>query len=222
MSAWAILQARMSSTRMPEKILRTAAGRSVLEWVVRAASATRGIDGVCIAIPHKDKHSPLVKEAYRLGVEVAFGSETDVLSRFVRAVDQIGADVIMRVTTDCPLSDPCINAQVLALLEDGVDYACNNEPFAFPHGLDCEVFTHQILKQADRDATEQYDREHVTPWIKRTTNVKRRYLVGPGGEAALWRWTLDYPEDFEFFNAIADALGDGLSDSAQVSAYLLT
>lgn len=221
MTTWAILQARMTSSRMPGKVLAQAGGRTVLEWVVRAVAATEGIGGVCIAVPESDAHEPVVAEALRLGAEVARGSEHDVLSRFAAAARQVDASAIMRVTTDCPLSDPTINAQVLALLtEDGVDYACNNEPVGYPHGLDCEVFTREILMAADRQATEPYDREHVTPWIKRSPGLTRRYLVGPGGPQASWRWTVDHPEDFEFFRAIAEALGDDLSDSNAVAAYL--
>lgn len=221
MSAWAILQARMTSTRMPGKVLRRAAGRSVLGWVVRAVQETEGIDGVCAAIPEGNEHEPVAEEARSLGVEIARGSETDVLNRFAVAADKVDADVIMRVTTDCPLSDPSINADVLALLsEPGADYACNNEPFGFPHGLDCEVFTRDVLNRADREATKAYDREHVTPWIKRAPGVQRRYLVGPGGERSNWRWTVDHPEDFTFFEAIAEALGNDLWDSAAVASFL--
>ncbi|MEP3277382.1 MAG: glycosyltransferase family protein, partial [Stappiaceae bacterium] len=216
-----ILQARMTSTRMHGKVLRRAAGRSVLGWVVRAMRATDGIDGVCVAIPEGSVHDPVADEAINLGVEVARGSELDVLNRFTVATNEVDAEVIMRVTTDCPLSDPSINARVLALLtEPRAQYACNNEPFSFPHGLDCEVFTREVLERANDEAVLPNDREHVTPWIKRQPDVRRRYLLGPGGTYANWRWTVDFPEDYTFFSAIAEALGEDLSDSATVTSYL--
>lgn len=221
MSAWAILQARMTSSRMPGKVLNEAGGRTLLGWVVRAVSMTPGIDGVCVAIPEGPAHEPIVSEAHRLGARVARGSETDVLARFHVAAQEVDASVIMRVTTDCPFSDPAINAKVLALIaEDGVDYACNNEPFSFPHGLDCEVFTHEALDEAYHTATDPYDREHVTPWIKRAAHLTRRYLVGPGYPPPDWRMTVDHPEDFEFFTKVVEALGDRVSDHLAVAEFL--
>ncbi|MEM1274335.1 MAG: glycosyltransferase family protein [Pseudomonadota bacterium] len=221
MSAWAILQARMTSSRMPGKVLKEAGGRTLLAWVVRAVSKTPGIDAVCVAIPEGTAHDPIVAEANHIGATVARGSETDVLSRFHVAAQEVDASIIMRVTTDCPFSDPAINAKVLALIaEVGVDYACNNEPFSYPHGLDCEVFTREALVEAHHTATDPYDREHVTPWIKRAAHLTRRYLVGTGFPPADWRMTVDHPEDFEFFKKVVEVLGDRVSDHLAVAEFL--
>lgn len=221
MSAWAILQARMTSSRMPGKVLRQAGGKSILSWVVRAVSRTSGIEGVCIAIPEGVVHDPIVAEANRIGAKVVRGSETDVLSRFHLAAQEVDASIIMRVTTDCPFSDPKINARVLALVVDeGAAYACNNEPFSYPHGLDCEVFTRDALVEAHEKAIHSYDREHVTPWIKRSAHINRRYLIGAGYPPPDWRMTVDHPEDFEFFSKVVQKLSDRISDHLAVAEFL--
>lgn len=217
MTAVMILQARMTSTRLPGKVLMPVAGRTILEWVVRASERVPGIDVVCVAVPEGEVHDPVADEARRLGAAVARGPELDVLERFRMAAAATGADEVMRVTTDCPLMDPVLCGEVLALRREAkVDYACNNEPFGYPHGLDCEAFTAEVLERAAANAIDPYDREHVTPWIKRDPGVSRAYLEGPGGERARWRWTVDHADDVRFFTAVAEALGEGCNDSAQV------
>lgn len=221
MIAAMILQARITSARLHGKVLKQVKGRTVLEWVVRGSERVPGIDLVCVATPTGPEHDPVVAEANRLGAVVVRGPENDVLERFRMAAVSVDADVVMRVTTDCPFMDPAICGQVLALmLEEGVDYACNNEPFAFPHGLDCEVFGREVLERAAASAVEPYDREHVTPWIKRDPSVSRAYLQGPGGEMAHWRWTLDTPEDLAFLEALASHLTTDTPAWSDVAAIL--
>jgi len=195
----------MTSTRFPGKVLKEANGKTILSWVIDAVRRTPGINGVCVATPHGNVHDPVVDEAFRLDAKVYRGSESDVLSRFAEAAEMVGADAIMRITSDCPLSDPNINGQVLNLLREGdVDYACNNEPFSFPHGFDCEVFTIQALRTANEQAKLAYEREHVTPWLKRSEQIRKRYLVSSHPELAKWRLTVDYPEDYELFKKLVE------------------
>jgi spore coat polysaccharide biosynthesis protein SpsF (cytidylyltransferase family) len=211
----------MTSTRLPAKVLRVVQGKTILEWVVRASKAVPGIDVVCVATPTGPQHDPIVAEAVRLGAVVVRGPETDVLERFRLAAEQLDANLVMRVTTDCPLMDPTICGQVLSLLQDqDVDYACNNEPFTFAHGLDCEVFTRAVLERAARTTNDPYDREHVTPWIKRDPSVSRAYLHGPGGDMASWRLTIDTPQDLAFFEAVAAHLGPDIPAWPDVAAVL--
>ena len=221
MTSAIILQARMTSTRLPGKVLRTAGGRTILEWVVRGARMVPGDHVVCVAIPEGEIHDPVAAEAHRLRTVVVRGAEHDVLDRFKVAAEAVGADEVMRVTTDCPMMDPSLCGEVLALRRaEGTDYACNNEPFGYPHGLDCESFTAAVLERAALEANTSYDREHVTPWIKRDPSVRRSYLLGPGDERIHWRWTIDHPEDLEFFAKVVEALGDEISDWHRVSAFL--
>jgi spore coat polysaccharide biosynthesis protein SpsF len=221
MTTTMILQARMTSSRLPGKVMRHVEGRTLLEWVIRASQKIEGVDVVCVAAPHGEEHEPVVQEAERLNAVVVRGSETDVLDRFKVAAEATHADHIMRVTTDCPLADPVVCADVLQLLHsEKADYACNNEPFTFPHGLDCEAFTRNALERAAREATAPYDREHVTPWIKREASLKRVYLHGPGGECTTWRWTVDNAEDLAFFEAVAQHLGPEVPRWQDVAAVL--
>lgn len=130
-----------------------------------------------------------------------------MLGRYHGAAHAAGADIIMRVTSDCPLIDPEVCAAVLQLRADEeADYAANNLPPSWPHGLDCEAFTIAALDEANETATDLDDREHVTPWIRRNRTFRRVNLAGPGGDLIDQRWTLDYPEDLVFLRAIYDRL----------------
>lgn len=199
-----ILQARFTSTRLPGKVLQEVNGLTILGWMIRLSKSIKGIDEVCVAIPEGPAQDGVVAEALKHNATVVAGPEHDVLARFTLAARATSADVVMRITTDCPLADATIADELLQMLiQSDADYACNNEPFGFPHGLDCEVFTSDILELANKEAVDPYDREHVTPWIKRNTDIKKSYLHGPGGEMTSWRWTIDTPEDLEFFKAVA-------------------
>ena len=198
-----IVQARHGSTRLPGKVLEQIAGHTVLEHVLHRCRAIPGVDAVCCAIPAVPDSDPVADHARRVGVEVYRGDEHDVLDRYYRAAQQIGARIVMRVTSDCPLIDPQICGAVLRLrAERSADYACNNMPRSGPHGLDCEAFTFEALEQAAQHAADAHSREHVTPWLRTHPQLRRASLVGDGRGTDL-RWTLDYPEDLAFFRALS-------------------
>lgn len=218
-----IVQARMTSTRLPGKVLMDLAGCTVLAHVLQRCAAIPGIDTVCCAVPEGSVHDAVAKEAEAVGVVVFRGSEDDVLDRYWRAATILGADVLMRVTSDCPLADPQVCAQVLRqITEGGVEYACNNMPASWPHGLDCEAFSFAVLDRAARTACEPQEREHVTPWLRINPAITKANLPGPGGWAAEQRWTIDFPEDLEFFRALFAALPPppALSSTDEVLAVL--
>jgi len=198
----AIVQARLASTRLPGKVLLPLAGRTVIEHVLHRCSSIPGVDVVVCAVPESAECDVLAAEASRCGAMVFRGSELDVLDRYFRAARSVCANIIMRVTSDCPLIDPEVCGQVLALRERaGADYACNNMPASWPHGLDCESFTMEALECAAREARLPFEREHVTPWIRTQDRFSRVNLACPYEGMSGWRWTLDYPEDFGFMNA---------------------
>lgn len=198
-----IVQARIGSTRLPGKVLKPLAGSTVLAEVLRRCRAIPGADVVVCAIPETAADDALIAPAEAAGAVVVRGSADDVLARYRRAADDVHADAVMRVTSDCPLIDPALCGEVLALrAARGVDYAANNMPPGFPHGLDCEAFTTAALRRADDAAHEQYAREHVTPWLRQDASVTRAALPGPGGAPAQQRWTLDFPEDYDFLQAV--------------------
>ncbi|MGE3866305.1 MAG: hypothetical protein AB7G04_05270, partial [Hyphomonadaceae bacterium] len=138
----------------------------------------------------------------------------DVLARYAKAARAVRADLVMRVTSDCPLIDPALCGAVHDLLLSARgDYACNNMPPSWPHGLDCEIFPAQLLYAAEREAHDPYAREHVTPWLRRNPQLKRANLEGPGGARARMRWTLDYPEDLAFFRAVFARMGEAAAQA---------
>lgn len=192
----AIIQARATSTRLPGKVLLPLGPGTVLEEVLRRCACIPCIDAVCCAVPDGPDHDAVAAEAARCGAVVMRGSEHDVLDRYYRAAQTLAADVVMRVTSDCPLIDPTLCGEVLALVTGAVDYACNNMPASFPHGLDCEAFTMAALERAWREADTAPQREHVTPYLRTEAGFNRAALAGPGGAWAGRRWTLDHPDDY--------------------------
>jgi spore coat polysaccharide biosynthesis protein SpsF (cytidylyltransferase family) len=194
----------MGSSRLPGKILHEIGGQTALQHVLDRCRAIRGIDLVVCAVPDEAASDQIEQIADRCSVVTFRGPEKNVLDRYLGAAKAVNADVIMRVTSDCPLIDPDICANVLALLtRSNADYACNNMPRSFPHGLDCEAFTSSVLEFAAAEASEPGDYEHVTPWLRRSSQIRRENFSSGNSELASNRWTLDYPEDLEFFRALS-------------------
>lgn len=206
--AVAIIQARMGSTRLPGKVMADLGGRPVLDWVVRSTKTIPGIDDVTVATSTAPADQEIVDWCSTAGVPCFRGSETDVLARYAGAAAAARADVIMRVTADCPLFDPWVGGQVLALLRrSGADYACNIEPASWPDGLDCEVVRADVLQAAHRDATRAPDREHVTLFIRHgLSRFRVENLNCPLPGLASLRWTLDTPADMDFIRAVVALL----------------
>ena len=209
-----IVQARMASTRLPGKVLLPLAGITVLEHVLTRCAAIRNADVVVCAVPDTSESDPVAAEAEqigeRTGTKLFRGSESDVLDRYYGAAQAVEADVILRVTSDCPLLDPAICAQVIDLLnETGTDYAANNMPVGWPHGLDCEAMTFAWLQRAEQEATDPFDREHVTPFIRNHQAAAKANFDGPGAPAVMHRWTLDTPADMEFMRALFEKMPAG-------------
>jgi UDP-2,4-diacetamido-2,4,6-trideoxy-beta-L-altropyranose hydrolase len=202
-----IVQARTGSTRLPGKVLRTLGAKTVLAHVLSRCARIAGADAVVCATSTLPQDDPIAEEAARAGAHVFRGSQSDVLARYLAAARSVSADIVLRVTADCPLIDPDICAAVIALrAATGADYAANNMPRLYPHGLDCEAFTVAALAEAAVASDDPFDHEHVTPWLRRKPGLKRANLVGPGWPASMHRWTLDYPEDLDFFSAVFAAL----------------
>jgi spore coat polysaccharide biosynthesis protein SpsF (cytidylyltransferase family) len=218
-----IVQARLGSTRLPGKILCELAGVSVLGHVLRRAAAVPGVDCVVCATVTGTDGDRVAQEARRHGAIVFHGDEKDVLGRYLGAARLVAADRILRVTSDCPLIDPALCGQVLALCGPGeADFAANNTPPSWPHGLDCEAFTRAVLEEAALRARRPDEREHVSPWMREAPGLVRADLSGPGGAIVHHRWTLDYPEDLAFLEAVFALLPKppSLPDMAAVLAVL--
>ena len=204
----------MGSSRLPGKVLLPLGARSVLAEVLDRCAAIPGADLVVCAVPDEHSSDPVAAEAAACGAMVYRGPEADVLARYLGAARAAGAEVVMRITSDCPLIDPALCGQLLALrAAEGADYAANNLEPGLPHGLDCEAFTTTALAEAAAATDAPYDREHVTPWLRRAPHLRRASLPPPTRAHADERWTLDHPEDYAFIRGLFEAAGNRLGRS---------
>lgn len=173
-----IVQARMGSTRLRGKVLLALNGHTVIGEVLSRCNKIAGVDEVVCAIPDTEENNILENIAGK-SVRVVRGPEDDVLLRYRQAAAEADADIIMRITGDCPLLSPKVCAAVLNLLRsEHADYASNVHPRTFPKGMDCEVFTRGTLVRAEEKAYRAEEREHVTTWMTRA-NIKRANLLNP-------------------------------------------
>lgn len=203
MSVVAIVQARMGSTRLPGKVMKKMKGRPVLFHFIRRMHESKKIDKIVIATPDKAESQPILDLAKEMDVEIFKGSESDVLDRFYQAAKKHKADIIVRVTSDCPLLDPMVVDRVIGkFLEGGHDYVSNNLEKSFPHGLDTEVFSFKALEKAWKETADEYDREHVTPYFYRNPDKFKLSNVSNSEDQSRYRWTLDTKEDFAFISEV--------------------
>lgn len=211
MSCVAVVQARATSTRLPGKVCLPLGGRTLLDQVIVRVSRTRGVDRVCVAVPEGAVQEPVVAlAAAHPGVRVVRGPEDDVLERTALAARACGATRVLRVTSDCPLYDPAVGAAVLGLQEAlGVPFASTALESGFPIGLDAEVVTREALELARREATDAYEREHVTPWLWRNPDRFRAAYLDRSPDRHGWRLAVDTREDLEVVSALYEALGPG-------------
>jgi spore coat polysaccharide biosynthesis protein SpsF len=200
----AVIQARMGSTRLPGKILLPLADESVLAHTVIRARRARLVDSVTIATTTAATDDAVVAEADRLGVDAFRGSENDVLSRYAGAARAAGADIVVRITSDCPLLDSDLADQVITryLSTPGLAYASNTIVRTFPRGLDVEVFSAAALARANADATLAFEREHVTQHFHKHAGTFPLGSVEGDVDLSRHRWTLDTPEDLAFMRAV--------------------
>ena len=209
-SCVAIIQARMNSSRLPGKVLMPLAGTSVLGFMAMRVKRAELIDKVVIATTDSPADDPLCDEAGKLGLSVFRGSEDDVLQRFNDAAGHFDADIIIRLTADCPLMDgKLIDRAITGFVSGSYDYFSNVIERSFPDGLDIEIFTRDALIQAERDCKDQWGREHVTPFMRSGSGLPGKtgtFTVGhfhADADFAHLRWTLDTAKDYEFFCALS-------------------
>ena len=204
----AIIQARMGSTRLPGKVMKDLCGKTVLAHDIERVRQSKYIDEIVIATTKFKEDDIILKEVSKNGAKVYRGSENDVLSRYYEAAKENKADVIVRITSDCPLIDPFIVDEVLNSNYDLVTNAgVYPENRTYPRGLDVEVFSFDILKKAFQEAKEMYQREHVTPFIYE--NSKNIYYYKNDIDFSKYRWTLDTEEDYKLIEIIYKKLYKG-------------
>lgn len=208
MKILAIVQARMGSSRLPGKALKDIQGRSMLSRVVRRAQRSSLIDRLIVATTDKEADDAIASECETLGVSVFRGSEDDVLDRYYQAAKAFSAEAVVRITSDCPLIDPdVIDRVVRVFLDNRPDYASNTIENTYPRGLDVEVFTFSALEKAWSNASRDFERVHVTPYIYLHPELFRKISVTGEKNLSFYRWTVDTAEDLALVRAIYEKMG---------------
>lgn len=209
MKVAAIIQARMGSTRLPGKILKKVLDKTLLEYQIERVKRAKSIDEIIIATTTKESDDQIVQLCQQLSIPYYRGSEEDVLSRYFEAATQFNADVIVRLTSDCPIIDPnVIDKVVTHYLEnkDRYDYVSNTLTRTYPRGLDTEVMSYEVLKRAHEEAKELMYREHVTAYIYHHPDQFRLCNVSNEKDESKHRWTVDTEEDFHLIKNILEML----------------
>lgn len=207
-----IIQARMGSKRLPGKVMKELHGKTVLEHIIERVKQAKKIDDIIIATTEDAIDDIIADEALKCGVGVFRGSENDVLSRYYHAARKNCADIIVRITSDCPLIDPYIIDEMVEVFKSrSYDIVSNGgsdlTKRTYPRGLDVEIFTFDALQNAYKNANEKYQKEHVTPYIYRYARECFYYKCNK--DYSRYRWTLDTKEDWLLLQKIYEKLYHG-------------
>ena len=202
MTTLAIVQARMGSTRFPNKVMQPILGIPMIELLLNRLALAKHVDRIILATSQDTNNQSLVDHVQGLGYEVYQGSEDDVLDRYYQAACIVQPETVVRITGDCPLVDPAIVDRAIDTFQQSkVDYLSNVSPPTYPDGLDVEVFTFQALAQAWELAHQLHEREHVTPYLRESGKFQLLGINHPEDQSDK-RWTVDEPEDFEVIKNI--------------------
>ncbi len=205
-----IIQARMGSTRFGGKVLKEVNGMPLLEYQIGRTKKAKLLDKIVVATTMSQKDDVIEKFCINNAIDCFRGSEKNVLDRYYQCARKYNADIIVRLTADCPLSDPDIIDDVINLfIKSGVDFAANTVPHEnnkFPDGSDVEVFAMKALEIAHKEVMDPHDREHVTFYFWRYNNGFKTAQLNGKKDYSGYRITVDYPEDFEVVEFIIKAL----------------
>ena len=211
MKVVAIVQARMGSTRLPNKIMKLIENIPMIEILLKRLSKSKKIDQIVVATSTNLANLPLIKHVENLGFSCIQGSENDVLGRYIYAAEESQAEIVVRITGDCPLIDASlVDSCIENFLSSRVDYFSNTLPVSYPDGLDVEVMSFVSLEKAHFKAYSKFDREHVTPFIRNSDEFSKKSLVYKLDLSKL-RWTLDEPEDFQVISRVFEHFSPSIS-----------
>lgn len=201
-----IIQARMGSSRLPGKVLKTIKDKTILGYVIDSVSKSNYIDNIVIATTDNDDDYAIVEYCEENNLNVFRGSENDVLDRYYQCAKKNKAKNIVRITADCPLHDyKVIDKVIEEFINSDYDYVTNTFEYTYPDGMDVEIFTFEALENAWKNSKLLSEREHVTPYIRNNKfKVKNVYS---DKENPIYRLTLDEPEDFVFIESIINGIG---------------
>lgn len=202
----AIIQARMGSSRLPNKVLKKLCGKPMLQHIVERVQKCKYVDHVMVATTAQKADNAIEELCQRIRADYYRGSENDVLDRYYQAASKYQPKNVIRITADCPFIDPMLIDEIIKKHETGnYDYTSNTLVETYPDGLDTEVFKFTALMEAWKEADLASEREHVTPYIKFKGQFKR-YSVERSPSLADKRWTVDTEEDFAVATQIYEAL----------------
>ncbi len=207
----AIVQARMGSTRLPKKVLMDIVGKPMLWHVVNRLSFANKLDEIILAIPDTEENNELEEFAKENKVKYFRGSEEDVLSRYYETAKKFNVDIIVRITSDCPLIDPIIVDKVIEKhLSSKADFTANflegkkgiSIKRSFPRGLEVEVFNFLTLEKSHQRAKKAYQKEHVDPYIFEHPEIFRLVNIENKENLSHLRWAVDEMKDLEFVREV--------------------
>jgi len=204
-----IVQARMTSTRLPGKVMEIVCDKPILEHLINRLKTIRSADQIVIATTVNDTDNQIVNLCKKLDTLYYRGSEEDVLGRYYEAAVEYGGEVIIRITSDCPVIDPEVVDYLIKFYTNNIekyDYVSNTLKRSYPRGMDTEIISFKILKDAHFNAYDPIDREHVTPYITKKQHQFRLHNILYDIDMSRYRWTVDTPEDLELITRIYDAL----------------
>ncbi|MFQ5736335.1 MAG: cytidylyltransferase domain-containing protein [Thermodesulfobacteriota bacterium] len=204
-----IVQARMTSTRLPGKVMKEVLGRPLLSYQIERLRRITSPCELVVATTTNEADEPIAGLCAGLSVPVFRGPEDDVLSRYYHAAHEHGAGTVVRLTSDCPLIDPAIVDRAIAFYavhNAGYDYVSNCLKRTYPRGMDTEVFSFGALETAFKEASEAHHREHVTSYIYAHPERFRLANVACAQDLSRHRWTVDTPEDLRLIRRIIEAL----------------
>lgn len=214
----AIIQARLGSSRLPNKVLMKLGEQTILESVLDRVKKSKLVDEVIVATTINRNDIPIVRLCSEKGIRVCCGSETDVLDRYYQVAKLLRPTNIIRITADCPLLDAAVLEQVIQKhIEEDADYTALGA--TYPDGLDCEIMRFAVLEEAWKKAVLASDREHVTQYIIHN-NIYSKQIVENDKDYGTERWTVDTAEDYMLVTKIYESLGSESEDFTKIIRFL--
>jgi spore coat polysaccharide biosynthesis protein SpsF len=205
----AIIQARLSSTRLPGKVLEYFSDNTLLGHIIERLSYSKFISKIIVATTDSEADNKLIDWLINEKIDFFRGKEEDVLDRYFNAAINFNAENILRVTSDDPFKDPVIIDKVIEFfLNENLDFAYNNNPVSYPEGLDVEVFKFDALKIAHCNSQNSFQREHVTQYFYNNPELFKQKNLKNDTDYSSYRWTLDSYEDLLFTKEVYNRLYD--------------
>lgn len=203
----AIVQARMNATRLPGKPLKKILQRPLLSYELERLRRAKTIDEIVVATTTSPQDDQIVELCHHERIPIFRGSEENVLERYLKAAKEHRAEVVVRITGDCPLIDPEVVDRVINFyFENEYDYVSNTRKLTYPRGLDVEVFPVNLLERIAGQATRQPEREHVTLYFYEHPELFKLGNVACETDESKHRWTVDTEEDFQLISRIIESL----------------